>query len=103
METLQRQGYRPGPPRAVNPGDPFGTVLAWLWSQDRDEAAEFVAEYMAWLRIHDELVDPEARVRFDDLLGSLFLAMPKGFDTDSLVAYLCGRVPRYYGDSDLNS
>jgi hypothetical protein len=103
LEALQRQGYRPGPPQAVNPGDPFGTVLAWLWSQDRDEAAEFVAEYMAWLRIHDELVDPEARVKFDDVLGSLFLAMPEGFDTDALVAYLSGRVPRYYGDSDLNS
>ena len=58
---------------------------------------------MAWLRIHGELVDPDAGVRFDDVLGSLFLAMPKGLDTDALVAYLAGRVPRYYGDSDLNS
>jgi hypothetical protein len=103
LAALRDQGgYQPG--TVVHPGDPFGTVLAWLWSQDRDEAAEFVAEYMALLRVHDELVPADgALVRFDHLLASLEMAMPDGFEADSLIAYLRSRVPRFYGASDPNS
>src|SRR5262245_58226565 len=103
LAALRDQGgYRPG--TVVHPGDPFGTGLAWLWSQDRDEAAEFVAEYMALLRVHDELVpDDGPLVRLDDVLATLEMAMPDVFDADTLIAYLCGRVPGFYGASDPNS
>ena len=33
----------------------------------------------------------------------LEMAMPDGFDADILIAYLCGRVPVFYGPSDPNS
>jgi hypothetical protein len=95
-------GYEPG--RTFHPGDPFGIVLAWLWEDRRDQAAVFVADYMAQLRVHDEFVDPdEPKVRFEDLLRSLHRALPARFtDTDALVAYLRAEVPQYYGSKDLN-
>lgn len=95
-------GYKPGD--VVHPGDPFGTVLAWLWSTDKDETALFVAEYLADLRVHDELAgEPGARIKLDDLLISLELALPDDVDEpDAMVAWLCSRVPKYYGASDPN-
>jgi hypothetical protein len=97
-------GYKPGE-TVLHPGDPFGTVLAWLWEDRPDQVAVFIADYMAELRVHNELVDPDKPlIRFEDVLQSLRLALPGRFqDTEALVAHLRAEVPQYYGSDDLNT
>lgn len=107
-----RSGYEPGQPAGLQIPPTFGRVVAWLWEvSESDEAAVLMADYMACVRVHDELVDDHSpRVRFEDVLRSLRLALPADVDADRLVQYLRAKVPGYYyGDEpdpdvpDLNS
>lgn len=102
LEYLEDHGYEHG--TGITTTDPVGIVLAWLWSRDPDEAAIFVAEYMAQIRDHDDLaIDFEPKPRFEDVLMRLPRAMPHGFDqTAALVEALREKVPPYYG-GDMSS
>ena len=91
----------------VYPGDPFVHVLTWLWRDDRGLAMDFLAGYLARVRMWSPLLTPEApRIRFTDLLASLFVVTPTGLtdeEADELVAAARHEVPKYFGDLDLDS
>lgn len=97
---LQPHGYEPGQPDDLQIPPSFGRVVAWLWEVSQaDEAAVLIADYMACLRVHDELVDDSPNVRFDDVLRTLRHVLPKGTDAERLIQYLRAKVPGfYYGD-----
>jgi hypothetical protein len=44
LQTLANSGgYEPG--GLVHPGDPFGTVLAWIWEEDPEEADDLACSW----------------------------------------------------------
>jgi hypothetical protein len=61
------------------PGDPFGTVFAWLWEDDPDQAMVFLGDVMAVLRDHNPVADLSPPVTLDEILSGLRLALPSGF------------------------
>lgn len=85
--------------RILHLGDPFGTVFAWVWSYDKDEAMIMLADYMAALRGFEPLVgsiDPP--IRLDEVLRALRPALPSRFsDYDEVVAMARLKVRKYYG------
>jgi len=86
-------------PRILHLGDPFGTVFAWVWSYDKDEAMIMLADYIAALRGFEPLVgtiDPP--IRLDEILRALRLALPSRFsDYDEVVSMARLKVRKYYG------
>jgi hypothetical protein len=91
----------------VYPGDPFVRVLTWLWRDDPPLAMDFLAGYLARLRMWSPLLTPDRpRIRFTDLLDSLFVVPPAGFtraEADQLVAAARREVPKYFGDVNLDT
>lgn len=85
--------------RILHLGDPFGTVFAWVWSYDKDEAMIMLADYLAALRGSEPLVGPiEPPIRLDEILKALRLALPSRFvDYDEVVAMARLKVRRYLG------
>ena len=85
--------------RIMHLGDPFGTVFAWVWSYDKDEAMIMLADYLAALRGSEPLVgaiDPP--IRLDEVLKALRLALPSRFsDYDEVVNMARLKVRKYYG------
>lgn len=82
---------------AMHPGDPFGTVLAWIWEDDPDQAMVFLADVMTMLRDHNP-VEVSPPVTLDELLSGLRLALPNGFTGyDQLVEKARREVEDYYG------
>lgn len=69
----RRDGY----PGSVRPGDPFGTVLAWLWRDDPDRAVDLLGEFVAMLRGADDVAP--ATLGVDELLAGLRMAVPPSF------------------------
>ena len=93
----------PGQVRVAHPGDPFGTVLAWMWADDPGQAMIFLADVLAGLRDHNQVADIDPPVTLDELLRWTRLALPHGFtDYDHVVAMARQDVPGYYG-SDPNA
>jgi hypothetical protein len=90
-------------PRLAHPGDPFGTVFAWMWADDQDQAMIFLADVLAGLRNFNEIADIDPPVTLDELLRWTRLALPHGFTGyEQVVATARREVPGYYG-SDPNS
>jgi len=82
---------------ALHAGDPFGTVFAWMWQDDPDQAMVFLADTLAALRDHNP-VELTPRVTLDELLSSMRLALPHDFtDYQAVVAMARREVPGYYG------
>jgi hypothetical protein len=90
--------------RIVLLGDPFGLVFAWMWARDRDQAMILLADFMTELRDgHPLAYDIDPPIRLDEILGSLRLALPWGFDEYNEVVTMARReVPKHYG-RDVNS
>jgi hypothetical protein len=90
-------------PRFAHPGDPFGTVFAWMWADDPGQAMIFLADVLAGLRDHNQLADLDPPVTLDELLSWMRIAMPHDFTGyDQVVATARREVPGYYG-SDPNA
>lgn len=89
-----------------SPGDPFGKVLAWLWTTGQeDHAASLVADLVAQVRYHNPH-GVEPRLAFSDLLDGIPMSLPNGTSqetADALVGHLREVVPRYFGDDDLDA
>ena len=86
-----------GRPNHVHAGALFGTVLAWLWEDDRDEAMMFLAGYLAELNIHHEKAGVYGPVSLDALLAGLPLCMPGFAELPALDAAARAEVPGHYG------
>ncbi|MQA16821.1 MAG: hypothetical protein GEV09_22605 [Pseudonocardiaceae bacterium] len=88
--------------RTLHPGDGFGRVVAWVWERDRDEAVLLLADYLAGLREHHERAgDLGPRVRLDEMLAGLQLALPGGFtDGVQLADYTRRTIRGYYSVAD---
>jgi hypothetical protein len=87
-----------------HPGDPFGEVLAWLWTTGRrDRAALFVADYLAEMRVHNPHAPEEgSRLTLDALLMGVGFAVSASMDQPeikTLQDFLADQVPRYYGEA----
>lgn len=89
-----------------HPGDPFGKVLAWLWTTGQeDHAASLVADLLAQARYHNPH-GVEPRLAFADLLDGIPMSLPNGTSqesADALVEHLREAVPKYFGDDDLDA
>jgi hypothetical protein len=77
--------YHGGP---FHPGDPFGSVLSWLWDHDRlpakrtHDAVRFFVRYMLALN-SNELDDPQFRhIAMDDVISGTEWAWPMEFDSE---------------------
>jgi hypothetical protein len=87
----------------MHPGDPFGTVFAWIWQDSPDQAMLFLADVLAALRDHNPVADLDPPVTLDELLSGLRLALPHDFTGyDQVVATARREVAGYYG-SDPNA
>jgi hypothetical protein len=85
--------------RILDLGGPFGTVFAWAWSDDKDEAMILLADYLAHLRDTD--INPP--IILDEVLDALRPALPRGFaDYNEVVTMAHQKVRKYYG-SDPNA
>ncbi|MDT0380600.1 hypothetical protein RM572_17745 [Streptomyces sp. DSM 42041] len=62
--------YKPG--GVAHPGDPFGTVFAWLWEERRGTAVSLFADLLAEAR---RQADPGKEVTLDGLLRGLRFAL----------------------------
>ena len=105
LRGLRRDGgYLPGD--VVHPGDPFGTVLAWLWRDNPNEAVSLLGDFVAQMRKWDELAHSQnPAVRLDDLLETLPLALPGDFtdaETEALISRARSELPTFFS-SDPNS
>ncbi|MCP2323385.1 hypothetical protein HDA40_001892 [Hamadaea flava] len=94
---LSAGSYRPG--TAVHPGDPFGTVVSWLWMHHPDELMAHLADYMDRLRSTSPHLEgwEGPRVALDDVLRGLPLAVPAGFtddETTALISAMAGEIPK---------
>jgi hypothetical protein len=88
---------------AMHPGDPFGTVFAWIWQDNPDQAMLFLADTLAALRDHNPVADLNPRVTLDELLRGMRLALPHDFTGyQQMVETARREVPVYYG-SDPNT
>lgn len=80
-------------------GDPMGTVVAWLWRDDRNFLPQFLADYLSQLRDHNPR-RPRPPITLDDVLAALRVAMPGDFERQDFAA-LCvlasTDVEPYYG------
>lgn len=91
-----------------HPGDPFGKVLAWLWSSRREEGAVEMVDNL--YRQLEEAPGPEWDIPFtwEGLLQGIALSLPGSLEDsarDDLLAELRARTPaalipshRYRGD-----
>ena len=87
-----------GRPNHLHPGTLTGEVLAYLWTDDHDEAMIFIADYLAELNVHNPDAGTFGPVTLEELLRGLGLCMPPGFDElDALSAKAQQDVPGYYG------
>lgn len=100
LSTLKHNGTT-GQPRLVHPGDGFGRIMAWLWSQDRDRAMLLLADYLGELRQHQYLaaqITPP--ITLTEVLEGLPLAWPSTpsaeKDCAELADYARVQVPRYH-------
>lgn len=85
--------------QAIHPGDPVGSVVAWLWRSDPDKMVLFLGDLMARLRIHSPLAPTTNRPRLSDLLDGLGFALPNDFtktEYKNLVATAKAQVPAVY-------
>jgi hypothetical protein len=97
-KTLQM--WTPG--NVVHLGDPFGTVLAWMWRSDPGLAVEAVSTVLSQLRKWDELATQ--KITLDALLDGLPFAIGNLSDEelDDLVTTLRREVPKRF-ESDQNA
>jgi hypothetical protein len=84
----------------LHPGDQFGTVFAWIWEDDPDQAMIFLADVMAALRDHNRVANLQPPVTLDELLRGLHLALPNSFTSyANVVEKARSDVEGYYGGS----
>jgi hypothetical protein len=57
----------------AHPGDPFGSVFAWLWDTERSTAISLFADLLAEARRRTP--SKEDRIRLDDLIAGLRFAL----------------------------
>lgn len=87
-----------------HPGDPFGEVIAWLWSSGQHHrCVQTITDYLAEMRIHNPHRPEEGRrLIWDDLKTGLRNATSHRLDSNQInemIAYVSDRVPRYFGES----
>ena len=73
----RRDGCYPG---YLHPGDPLGTVLAWLWLDDSDRALLMLDEFLEMLRAAEDVTP--VTVDVERLLDGLRSALPAPFLSD---------------------
>jgi hypothetical protein len=82
----------------LHTGAQFGRVFAWIWDYDPSEAMSFLAEVLIELRDREPGVSINPRVRLDEILKGLRLALPSGFcDYHEAVDRARREFPGYYG------
>lgn len=84
--------------RPLVPGHPLGTVLAWLWKEDKTSVVTVVADLLAEARRRQ----PEAQqpFRVDDLADGIRFSLPPGFGkpgADELIGQLYDDLPAALG------
>jgi DNA-binding Xre family transcriptional regulator len=87
-----------------HPGDPFGTVVAWLWRSGRGgRAAQLVADYMAEMRVYNPHRPAEGdMLTWTELRNGIRMAINTPYqlttdEVDELCASLDVNVPIRYG------
>lgn len=80
--------------------------MGWLWETEPTWAMSMLADYMARIRKHDELVDRDApRILLDDVLNGLRFALAFRLDSETAEDFIeeaRREVPLYFG-SDPNT
>jgi len=90
-----REGEWWGPGEPSHTGDPFGTVVAWLWESGRhDQMSLLVADAVAAsARRHGA----QGGATVDGVCGALRLALPDGVERAPIIAHLEDTVPGLVG------
>lgn len=91
-----RRPYTTG--MVVHPGDPTGSLVAWLWRTNRPLCAITVADLYAHMADHSPHAMPG--LDFADLLAGLHFALPtfvEPAERKQIIDYLRQEVPGYYG------
>jgi hypothetical protein len=97
-QWLARSWRDPSARQALHTGDQFGRVFAWIWNHDPSEAMSFLADVLIELRDREPGISINPRVRLDEILEGLWLALPSGFrGYDEAADRARHEVPRYYG------
>lgn len=99
LRDLHRSHARGDADPVIHPGDDFGRVVAGLWELNHEGTMEFLAGYMAQVRVHQP--DPLPITLSAVLDGLVRFAWPPwadDADAEALRSLALTRVPAYYGD-----
>ena len=89
----------------MHPGDSFGDVLCWLWTErDYFRAADMTADLLSLIRVWTDPV-PDPRPTLEQLLSGIRYCIHSerwGLSEsgrEEIIAFLRAGVPPFYGDS----
>jgi hypothetical protein len=94
--------YRSGSQNGVvHPGDDLGRVVAWVWRVDREATYDFLATYMAQIRVHgrDTIEDMPFSSILDGLVQYAWPGWASDDDAEELRRLAPERVQSYFGNT----